>query len=153
MFVRISKFCIEEYWVVHDHLIPELNQFGISAKVVQHPYDTTVYPKKKHNTFNILYYCPTSIKDKKLNAWLYGADIYTRVKYWFRDQRDVTFIEVDGTQDMAEIWPVTDFVLRCNRHDGGARMIDEAKLQGIPYYWSWENPDFEEIVKIININR
>jgi hypothetical protein len=154
-FVKLSKFCTEEYWVVHEHLVPELNRFGITEKisVVQHPYNMTVYPKKKHDSFNILYYCPMSEKDKNLNEWIYGVDIWERVKHWYKGDRKVCFIEVDGAQDMSEIWPVTDFLLRCNRHDGGARMVDEAKINNVSYYWSYENPDFNEIIKIIELAR
>lgn len=149
-FIWLSKFCTEEYWTVHEHLIPEIVRFGIKEdkiKVFQHPYNETKFPKVEHMYFVITYYLP---KDSdKWNEWIYGYDIYQVVRSYFWRYNEVKFMVIDGTQDMANVWPVTDFYLRCNRHDGGARLVDEAKVNEVPYYWSYENPSIDEIIQSI----
>lgn len=147
-FIWLSRFCTEEYWVVHEHLIKELK--GIKRekiKVVQHPYNETKFPKVEHKGFTVLYYIP---KDSdKWNEWIYGYDIFQQVRSYYWRYNEVKFMIINGTQDMSQVWPVTDFYLRCNRHDGGARLVDEAKVNEVPYYWSYENPSVEEIIKSI----
>lgn len=149
-FIRASKRFAEEFWVVHEHLIPELNQFGIreKIKVVPHPLEhTRKYCKFPHKGFNLFYYCPFG-EDIEWNKWIYGYDIYLKVKEHFPD---INFIESNDWRqfDMAETYPIIDFCLRCNRHDGDARLVRECKIQEIPFYWSYENPDFDEIIKSI----
>jgi hypothetical protein len=149
--VRQSLRFVEEIWVVHEHLIPELNKFGITEKIkiVGHPVEhNEKYPKVKHRGFNVLYYCPDS-EDQEWNDWIYGWDMFNKVTIHYQFNKDINFIFSYGEHDMRETYPITDFLLRCNNHDGDARMVQEAKIQDIPYYWSWENPNFEMIIKSI----
>ena len=145
----------EEIWVVHDHLIPELNKFGITEKikVFSHPLlHNESYGRKLHEGFNVLYYWHKSISDLEWNKWIYGYDVFLEVKEYFKDNADMQFIECErfDQYDMKKIYPITDFYLRCNQHDGDARMVQECKIQEIPYYWSWENPDVNGIIEEIN---
>ena len=48
---------------------------------------------------------------------------------------DVNWIVVDGTQDMAKVYPIVDFYYRPTRHDGSPYMIRECRANNIPYYW------------------
>jgi hypothetical protein len=57
----------------------------------------------------------------------------------------MNFIKVDGSQDMSKIYPITDFYLRPNRHDGSSRMIRECEINEIPYYHSTKKPDIFDI--------
>jgi hypothetical protein len=102
--------------------------------------------KVKHDGFNILYYRGLG-GNQKFKDWVYGYDIYKRMRYVFPE---VTFVEVNGDDDLSKIYPLVDFYLRPNRHDGNPRMVMECEYLGIPYYWSKENPDGLEIIKEIN---
>jgi hypothetical protein len=151
LFVRISSFCVEGCSVVDEHLIPEMRRFGIKKDIViQHSLLNHVerYPKIRHKGFNVFYYCPLG-KDRVWNKWIYGFDIYQKVKQHYKGT-DVNFMWSWGQFNMPETFPIIDFYLRCNRHDGDARLVRECELQRIPYYWSYENPDFESIIQTID---
>ena len=62
---------------------------------------------------------------------------------------NITWIRVDGKQDMAKIYPIVDFYLRPNRHDGNPYMIKECEANNIPYYWSKENPNIIDAYEAI----
>ena len=94
----------------------------------------------------MLYYFPKG-KSMKFKGWLYGWDIYFKVRCHFGSR--VTWIVVDGSSNMAMVYPRIDFLLRCNRHDGMPMMVRECEINEIPYYWSRENPDIFEIIKQI----
>ena len=152
MFVRMSSFCVEGIAVTDEHLINELQLFGFNKEItVVH---SNVLHKQKycrfpHKGFNVFYYCPGG-SDQRWNKWVYGHDIFCKVRDHYKDDQRVNFIRSWGQFDMTATFPITDFMLRPNRHDGDARMIQEAIIQGIPYYWSYENPDFDEIIKAID---
>jgi hypothetical protein len=155
LFIRLSAFCVEEYCVVHSHLLPELRRFGIkkSIRILPHPLNhTQKYEKTEHKGFNILNYCPVG-KEEKWNKWIYGYDIYKQVKDYYQKDTDINFIRSYGQYDLEVTYPVIDFMLRPNRHDGDARMIGEAQIQCIPFYWSYENPCFDDIIKKIEYAR
>lgn len=103
-------------------------------------------PKVKHDGFNVLYYFPDNFSDG-FAKWLYGYDIFLKVQNTFKD---VNFIIVNGSSDMSKIYPITDFYLRCNRHDGHSHMIRECEIQGIPYYYSTTFPSVSDVVDAIN---
>lgn len=150
LWVRLSKHFIEEYWCVDDHLIPEMREFGIKReiKIFHHPVEHNIkYPKVKHNTFNILYYCPSG--NDKLNKWIYGYDVFTHIRNYYKYVHEVRFLRSWGQYNMEETYPITDFYIRCNRHDGDARMVRECEIQGIPYYWTYENPDASAAIRMI----
>ncbi len=115
------------------------------------------YPKKAHDKFNIIYYNPTanvnSIKDVGFTRWLYGLDIIEEIKE--KMSADIEFIELDGTKDLKDVYPITDMLLRPNRHDGASRMRQECDIQNIPYYWTTKETDFvvDDVINYINKKR
>ena len=144
IFAIFLDFFAESHYVVSEHLIPELRKFGIKKdiKVLIDPPLYGKVEKKKHHTFNILYYRPIK-SNQKYTDWVYGYDIIETVKTLFPD---IHFIGVDGTQDMSLYYPYIDFYLRPNRHDGHPRMVMECEANNIPYYWSKEEPNITEII-------
>jgi len=147
IFVRIMDFFVEEHYVVSEHLKSELPKLRKKVSVlVDPPKYTRRYRRRKHEGFNVLYYRARG-NNQKFTDWIYGYDIYLVIKEMYED---LNFIEVDGTQDMAEIYPITDFYLRPNRHDGKPRMVIECEISKIPYYHSISNPDIYEITKTID---
>ena len=114
--------------------------------------DPPLYPNKikkiEHDDFNVLFYLPVT-KNQKFTDWVYGDDIARNVMSRYGDDTSVFFIYVFGNDDMNRIYPEIDFYLRPNRHDGNPRMIMECEINRIPYYWSKENPDIDEIIKQI----
>lgn len=151
LFRWIIKFLDKHY--VQEHYIDSLNlkdnlvAAGLVKPIKVRP-DPVKYqvklPKIQHEGFNVLYYCPDT--DNKFIRWLYGYDIFESVKEHFPT---INFIHVDGSQNMKDIYPITDFYLRCNRHDGASRMVQECQIQDIPYYHSQRDPDTDEIIKKI----
>ena len=143
----LDRFFICRNWVVSDHLSEELNlkrptmliEYPRSSPDYQH---LQKYPKAKHEGFNVVYYFPGGRKNPKFFQWLYGWDIYSLIKKHF--DHKINWIIVDGSHDMSKIYPVTDFLLRCNRHDGMPMMVRECQANKIPYYWSKENPSIVE---------
>lgn len=147
LLVRIlDRYYAEGHYVDSPNLIDNLNRFGITKPVTVRPDPPKygiVFAKEPHNAFNVLYYCPYPAT--KFQSWLYGLDIYEQIRKEFEGV--CTFYRVTGYQDMTKIYPITDFYLRCNRHDGASRMVTECKINGIPYYHSQRNPDINEIRK------
>ena len=148
LFAKVLDFFVEGHYVVSEHLIKELK----TKKKVKVLVDPPLYPNKiekvKHDDFNVLFYLPVT-KNQKFTDWVYGDDIARNVMSRYGDDTSVFFIYVFGNDDMNRIYPEIDFYLRPNRHDGNPRMIMECEINGIPYYWSKENPDIDEIIKQI----
>ena len=136
----LDKWFTGRNWVISDHLGPELS-LTKPTMTYEPPLNLIKYPKVEHDTFNILYYFPKK-KNRKFIEWLYGYDIYITLKEYFGDR--VNWILVDGSEDMSIIYPITDFYLRPNRHDGRPYMILECVANDIPYYWSRENPSITD---------
>jgi len=141
---RLMDFFIQSHYCVSENVADNVRRFGtrkpISILVDPAKY-TEEFDKVEHNGFNVLYYFPRK-GDRKFNEWLYGWDVFLEVKDTFTV---FNFIIVDGSDEMAAIYPITDFYLRCNRHDGQPRMVIECEAQGIPYYWSRTDPDYNAI--------
>lgn len=146
---RILDFFAAEHYCDHKLQKYRLIQFGMKKKItvmhdpVWHP---KKYPKKKHKGFNILYYCPMRLANGPLWKWVYGYDIYQQLK---AELTDVNWIFVDGTADMSKLFPIVDFYLRPTRDDGSSRLRQECEINNIPYYWSQQEPDINEIRKDI----
>lgn len=155
IFWRLAEYLIEEHYADHELVKQNLKRAGFKKKISvvpdRPPYmKARKFKKKKHKGFNVLYYCPNPNKrnNPKFIRWLYGWDIYKQL----RDELDgINWIVVDGSEDMSEIFPVVDFYLRPNRHDGASVLRQECEINNIPYYWSQQNPDInkakEEIEK------
>lgn len=150
LFAKLSDIFVQEHYVCGDLVSKNLTKFGMKKRLKQFT-DIPFYPdkiaKKPHNGFNILYYFPK--KDTKFNRWLYGYDIYQDINNHFKSNSDINFIIVDGTSDMSTIYPIIDLLIRPNRHDGIPRMVEECKLNNIPYLWSNENPDKSMFINTI----
>lgn len=141
MAVRLIDFFVQCHIVNSRQVHQNLNAFGIK-KPVEYMITPVKYaspfPKQKHDGFNVLYYFPDWANDG-FSKWLYGYDIFMKLKENIQ-LPGINFIVVNGDSDMTEIYPITDFYLRCNRHDGNSRMIRECDIQNILYYWSSKDP-------------
>jgi len=149
LFVRLRAYLmkpfVSEYWVDHNYLRYFIFHFNPKAKMRVVP-DTLLhiekYPKRKHLTKNVMYYYPANEYNKTYCRWCYGKDIIDTLKSEFTD---FNWIRVDGKLDMKKVFPVIDFYIRPNRHDGASRLVQECEIQGIPYYHSHHDPDIDEI--------
>lgn len=150
LFARIVDRFVSKHVVVSKHLIDELKPLRFKKPIEVKPSPVKYperYEKKDHAGFNVLYYRPKS-KTQRFTDWLYGYDIMWNLiirpplKY-------LSVYEVDGSEDMSEVFPVIDFCARPNRHDGNPRMIRECEIQGIPYYHTTGNPSLEDLEKAI----
>lgn len=153
VFARIADLFTQEHYTDNELIAENLRKFGVKKRITVHPdklLHTEKYPKIKHLEFNVLYYFPKQGMELKFRKWLYGWDIIQQVK---ADNPDVNFIEVNGDQDMKEIYPITDLYLRPNRHDGASRMVQECEIQEIPYYHSLKYPFIDIIQSYIDIEK
>lgn len=147
--IRIMDFFIQEHYCDSKNVADHVRTFGTRKliKVVPDKIEHVIkYNKKEHEGINVLYYLPHG-NDRKFIKWLYGYDIFLNVKKAFPN---INFIVVDGTYMMEKIYPIVDFYIRPNRHDGACRTIQECNIQKIPYYWSQTKPDYFEICKMLN---
>lgn len=126
----LDRWFIERNYVIAEHLKEEL-KLRKPVFTYTPPMELKVYPKIKHEGFNILYYCPKT-NNQKFTNWLYGYDRFLK----YKEVTNYNFIVVDGSQDMSKIYPIVDFYYRPNRHDGSPYMIRECEYNNIPYYWS-----------------
>jgi hypothetical protein len=149
LLAKVIDIFVSEYHVDDALLANDLIKWGTQKKIYVRPdflkYKKTL-PKEPHYGFNVLYYYPKN-NNPKMWEWIYGYDIYKSVRDILKNE--VNWIIVDGNQDMTDIFPITDFYLRPNRHDGASRLRRECGIQKIPYYWSQENPDIGEAVEAI----
>ena len=149
VFAKIADLFVQEHYVVSEHLIKELAPLKLKKGIkvlIDPPLYPGKYEKQPHKGFNVLYYRGIGA-NQKFNDWVYGYDIFLKVK---RMYTDVNFIEVNGGEDMTNVYPIIDFYLRPNRHDGAPRMIMECENNGIPYYWSKCTPVTNTIIQAIN---
>lgn len=154
----ILKWFVDEYLIPDKYLSVFIKQIDKKAKFRIEPsvlkYNTKV-PKKHHKGFNILYYYPKNEYNKKYCQWCYGIDVIAKLKEHYGSK--VNWVRVDGTYDLNTIFPIIDFYVRPNRHDGDGRLGRECKIQDIPTYWSQSNPILKDIItmidKHINMNK
>ena len=150
--IRTMDHFIEAHYCDAENIADNLRKFGTQKPIRVMPdilLHTEVYPKEAHNKFNVLYYFPGTTKDKEFTKWLYGWDIFLKVRKHFLPTTDVNFIIIDGRADMKSVFPVTDFYIRPNRHDGASRLIRECEIQNIPYFRTKTNPDECDVIKAI----
>ena len=144
----LDRFCIEGHFTNSELLKRDLQKFGVKKPIEIHQtplLHSEAYPKIRHDGFNVLYYCPPR-SDPKFRDWLYGIDLIRKLK---KALPQINFFCADKSLDMAEVYPLMDFYIRPNRHDGNSRMIRECEIQNIAYYWSNENPDYFEMTQAI----
>ena len=139
VFARLSDIFTQEHYSCGELVEKNLKKFGMKKKIKLFK-DSIQYcniERIKHDSFNILYYCPDN---KKFNKWLYGWDIFIELN---NSMPEFNFIHVNGKYDLKDVYSFTDILIRPNRHDGHPRMIDECIMIGIPYIWTSENPSLE----------
>ena len=144
VFARLADLFVQEHYIVSEHLRPELAPLKLKKKItvlIDPPKYTEKFKKKPHEGFNVLYYRAIG-SNQRFKDWVYGYDIYMSLKELMPE---LNYIETTGMQDMTKIYPIVDFYVRPNRHDGAPRMIMECETNDIPYYWSKENPDLNQI--------
>lgn len=154
IFIKICDYFVEGFYVVSEHLIDELKPLKLKKPIsvlIDPPLYTQRFEKKPHEGFNILYY-----RGKRGNQpfldWVYGWDVINNVLLRFSKlyhMGNLNIIQVNGNANMEEIYPIVDVMVRCNRHDGCPRMVMECEKNNIPYYWSKENPNEEDIINFI----
>lgn len=151
-FVRIGELFIQEHYCDAANIADNLRKFGVNKPIKIVP-DQVCYTEKfskvPHDSFNILYYMPEG-GDRKFRGWLFGYDIFLEVRNHFAGSDHVRFRIISGKSDMEVIFPIIDFYLRPNRHDGASRLRQECDVQEIPYYWTQSNPNAEDAIKAIN---
>ncbi len=149
--MRLLKPLIFQHWVTGPRLLEDLEKSGTlkmdEVLVAYWPGKYhTISEKKQHDGFNILYYDPL---DTEFQRWKYGIDIIAKIK---EQVSDVNWIKADGTQDMKELYTITDLYIRPSRHDGEPRINVECKVNRIPVIYSEDgNPSVEQFVKEINL--
>ena len=140
LFAKLADIFVQAHVVVSKHLIEELKPLQLKK-----PFEIRAsepgcldITKREHDGINVLYYRGIGANQPLLD-WIYGYDIYLDIKETFPQ---VNFIEVNGSADMDFLYPIIDFMVRPNRHDGEPRMVMECQDADIPYYWSWSEPNF-----------
>jgi hypothetical protein len=153
--MKLIEPLTSEHWIVHERLRKHLLSFGIADKKIKVVVDPPLYPdpiaKIKHDYFTVLFYCPPGT-DNKFTSWKYGLDVYMDAleQLELDSSYPIKFIQVDGTEDMKDIYAITDCYVRPSRHDGEPRMILECKINNIPYYYSEDGkPDADDLIKFI----
>jgi hypothetical protein len=149
----LDRYIIQEYIVDHENLGEHLKKAGLTkpCRVFRDPvWHPQPFKKQAHEGFNVLYYDPSErMNNKDAMRWRHGLDLIDRAIGFFDLYKDVKWIKVDGTADMSEIWPITDFYARPCRVDGASRMRQEAELNDIPYYWTYEDPSYIDLISAI----
>lgn len=139
---KIYHRIFDEHWVVHERLRKHLLDFGIdNAKIrveITPPLYPDKYQKKLHVGFVIMYYhpAPACLGGETYIRWKYGIDYIEQAIEHFFNMKSIRFMKTDGSQDMAKIYAITDFMLRPSHHDGMPRMNLECDNNNIPYYYS-----------------
>ena len=152
----LERHFIKRAWVVAEHLKDELNlkkpvmliDYHRSSPDYNHCYRQ--YPKKEHEGFNVLYYFTYPKKNTVYHEWIYGYDIFIKLKDYFG--KKVNWIIADGSQDMSKIYPVVDLYIRPNRHDGMPMMVKECIAQKIPFHWTREKPNLNSFIYAVERN-
>jgi hypothetical protein len=146
----LDRVYVENHFVNAEWIRHELLQSGFKRpiQIMMTPLKyNKPFPKREHDTVNVLYYKPPR-KDLKWRDWLYGIDLIEKLMEEYKGR--VNFIGVDQSFDMKHVFPFVDLYIRPNRHDGYSRLIRECDIQGIPYYWSYENPSYTKMKEVLD---
>jgi len=146
VFAKLADIFCQKHIVVSEHLIEELKPLKLKKpiEVRANPvFYSKPVKKKPHKGFNILFYCAKG-SNKRFKEWVYGKDLVERLKDY-----GYNIIEVNGNHDMNEVYPIIDFYVRPNRHDGCPRMIRECEINNIPYYYTHKDPSFDDMLQAI----
>jgi len=147
IFWHLADNIIWRHIVVSENLRDELIEAGFDESKIRvrhdpylgdltpsetNPYIPKHVEKVKHDSFNVAYFRPRARRNQRFKDWVYGVDRIERLK---SSCPTFNWIELDGTQDMNEVYRTMDLYIRLNRHDGLPRMIEECKYHNIPYIW------------------
>jgi len=152
VFAKIADLFVQNHVVVSERLEKNLKPLRLKKKfevLVDPPKEFDDIKQSHRGVVNILYYRSIG-SNQKFKNWVYGYDIYKRIKDDL-EGNDIRFIEVNGGADLSEIYPYIDFYLRPNRSDGFPRMIMECTSLRIPFYWSCEEPDVDTAKMMIQL--
>jgi len=140
------------HWVNSPKLLPYLQDIGIWDAVVREvPWNQNKYRKKKHYGFYIMTYLPEGNHNRKYKDWIYGKKIIEQVESYLSDFK-IYWVRLDGTQDMAKIYPLVDLYIKVNRHPGSDknRIAKECELNGIEvYYTDYTKSDLQNAKEIV----
>jgi hypothetical protein len=140
------------HWINHPELGNVLEKVGIfDYVVVENPnYDHTVYDKIPHKSFNILYYHPNKRNPKWIN-WIYGINTIFSIIAKLKENKEITWIRLDGTAKMKDILPVTDCYIKVMTHisSGKNRIAKECEINNIPVIYTDYTKTSEENVNYV----
>lgn len=150
---KITEPFIAAHWVNGERLMRELSGILPPQKMVlQHwgGVHAKTYGKFSHGGINIAYYMP---REDVYARWVYGIDLIEELQERYKNalhQAEVNFILLDGKMDMADIFPYLDAYIRPSRWDGWPRLVQECKINDVPFYYSDDGkPSVEAMFKFI----
>jgi len=149
-------------WNIFDmHYINTVNlkkgliDFGISEKKIEVkpvPHNMAIYSKKDHNKFTILFFVRQEKSNQKYKDWIYGQEYLEILKR----RIDCHWIVVDGTYDMAEVYPYVDLYIKISQtiYNDLNRISKECLLNKIDViHFKAYQDNIEDLVKWINIKK
>ena len=147
---HLTKFFVSENWVTSERLKDEFVSCGGKRDSVKYHIRgmlTEKVQKKAHDLVNIAYYWPSD--SGEFQRYIYGLDLIEKLELMF-PYPIVNWIPLDGKFTMREVYSIVDAMIRPSRHDGRPRIIEECKINSIPYYYS-ENgaPDLEDMSNFV----
>lgn len=146
----LTKFFVSENWVTAEKLRDEFVACGGKRASVKYHIKGMLTEKVKkiaHDLVNIAYYCPKDSGESY--RYKYGLDLIEKLELMF-PYPIVNWIPLDGKFRMSEIYTIIDAMIRPSRHDGRPRMIEECKINSIPYYYSEDRePNLEDMSNFV----
>jgi glycosyltransferase involved in cell wall biosynthesis len=147
---HLTKFLVTENWVTSEILEEELIACHVRRTKVRYHIRGMLTEKIKkipHDLVNIAYYYPKNSGD--FQRYVYGIDLIEKLELMF-PYPIVNWIPLDGKFTMREVYSIVDAVVRPSRHDGRPRILEECKLNSIPYYWSESGtPDLDSMSEFV----
>lgn len=148
---HLTKFFVSENWLTSERLKDEFISCGGQKSVVRYYISGVITEKVEkvaHSEVNIAYYLPKPGGESQ--KFTYGFDLIYKLAELFPE---VTWCMLDGSfskSDMKAIYSILDGCVRPNRHDGRPRILEECKINSIPFYHSADGrPDLDEMVKFV----
>lgn len=143
------------HYINHLGLKKALVDFGIAKnKICVRPvgYSKVSYPKKEHVKFTVLFYVLFSESNSKYNDWIYGKEV---LEYLMQNLTGVKWIILDGTNDMAEVYPIVDLYIKVNRtiYNNLNRIAKECLFNKISVLVVEANDNYKEVLAWINTRK
>ena len=154
VYARITDFFVQCHLINHEGLRPALEKFGMKKpiEVREDSYPTTIYPKKNHPYFTVLFYLPKT-NNQKYADWIYG-----KVFLDYLELHHNVFV-IDGSFDMSIVYPIVDCYVKVNRTKYNAlnRIGKECLLNKIPvkqlHWYRSDSENLAELKKWINTKK